>query len=751
MIVSRRTLLKGASVLAVTVSTGPVLARLRRPVEPRIDALIAGMSLAEKAGQLSIYSDPVRNDGASVNPGLQQQNLGELKARVARGELTGLFNGSGVALGRELQQVAVEQSRHKIPLIFAGDVIHGFRTQFPIPLGEAASFDPALAERTARAAALEATARGLHWTFAPMVDVARDERWGRVAEGSGEDPWLGTQMGVARVRGFQGKDLRDPTSMLACPKHYAAYGAVQGGKEYNTADIPMTTLWQVHMPPFRAAFDVGALSTMASFNDIAGVPSTGSHYLLTEVLRDQWDFRGLVVSDYTGDEEMILHGYAADGADATAKAINAGCDMSMQSGLYWKHLPDLVRQGRVSMAVVDEAVRRVLRVKQALGLLDDPYRSLDPAREASAIGRPETVALAREAARRSCVLLKNDGALLPLSRGKAIALIGPSVSDRADLPGPWAVFPDVARHVTIEEGLRAAMGAGAHLSVTRGSDYEVPLDGGIAAAVAAARAADVVVLVVGENSNMSGEAQARVDIGVPAPQLALAEAVAATGKPVVVLLRHGRALALTGAVRAAPAIMATWFLGSQTGNAIADLIFGDHAPEGRLPVSFPQASGQEPFYYDHRNTGRPQLTADKAYKARYREVTDEALYAFGHGLGYATATYSPTQVAAPTMARGGTLRVSATVANTGTRPLHEVAQLYVHDRVASVTQPVRVLRGVRHLDLAPGASATVTFDLNEADLAYVHADLKTTADPGAFDVWIAPSSATGTPATFALA
>ena len=750
MTVSRRALLKGASALAVTVATGPLLARPRRPVEPRIDALIAAMSLEEKAGQLSIYSDPVRNDGAAVNPGLQQQNLGELKARIARGELTGLFNGSGVALGRELQQVAVEQTRHKIPLIFAGDVIHGFRTQFPIPLGEAASFDPALAERTARAAALEATARGLHWTFAPMVDVARDERWGRVAEGSGEDPWLGTQFGVARVKGFQGADLCDPTSMLACPKHFAAYGAVQGGMEYNTADIPLTTLWQVHLPPFKASFDAGALSTMASFNDVAGVPSTGNHYLLTEVLRGQWRFSGLVVSDYTGEEEMILHGYAADGPDAAAKAITAGCDMSMQSGFYWKYLPDLVRQGRVPLAVVDEAVRRVLRVKQALGLFDNPYRSLDPAREASASGRPETVALAREAARRSCVLLRNDGGLLPLAKGRRVALIGPSVSDRADLPGPWAVFPDVANHVTIEEGFRAAMGPGAGLRVERGSDYEAPLAGGIDAALAAARASDVIVLVVGESMGMSGEAQARVDIGVPAPQLALVEALAAIGKPLVVLLRHGRALALTGAVRAAPAIMATWFLGSETGNALADLVFGAAAPQGRLPVSFPQASGQEPFFYNHRTTGRPQLTEDKAYKARYREVTNEPLYPFGHGLTYSTIAYGPT-LAPARMADGGTLTVTATVTNTGSRPAHEVAQLYVHDRVAGITQPVRVLRGVCHLDLAPGQSATVAFTLSAADLGYVHADLKSYPDPGVFDAWIAPSATGGTPASFVLA
>jgi beta-glucosidase len=750
MTLSRRALLKGASALAVTVATGPLLARVRRPVDPRIDALIAGMSLEEKAGQLSIYSDPVRNDGAAVNPGLQQQNLGELKARIARGEMTGLFNGSGVAVGRELQRVAVEQSRHKIPLIFAADVIHGFRTQFPVPLGEAASFDPALAERTARAAALEATARGIHWTFAPMVDVARDERWGRVAEGSGEDPWLGAQLGVARVRGFQGGDLKDPRSMLACPKHFAAYGAVQGGMEYNTADIPMTTLWQVHLPPFKAAFDAGALSTMSSFNDIAGVPSSGSHYLLTEILRDQWGFEGLVVSDYTSEEELILHGYAADGPDAVVKALTAGCDISMQSGLYYRHLPDLVKAGRVPMAVVDEAVRRVLHVKRALGLFDDPYRSLDPAREATDIRLPATVALAREAARKSAVLLKNDGDLLPLAKTRSIALIGPAVSDRADLPGPWAVFPDVPTHVTIEEGFRSALGPKGRLRVVRGSDYEAPLDGGIAAAVAAARASDVIVLVAGESMNMSGEAQARVDIGVPAPQLALAEALAATGKPMVVLLRHGRALALTGAVRAAPAIMATWFLGSETGNALADLVFGDAAPQGRLPVSFPQASGQEPFYYNHRRTGRPQLTDDKAYKARYREVTDEPLYPFGHGLTYGSVTYGATRAAA-TLARGGNLNVTATVTNSGTRPVHEVAQLYLHDRVASITQPVRVLRGIRHLDLAPGQSATVSFAVTEADLAFVHADLKSQADAGVFDVWIAPSAIGGTPASFTFA
>jgi beta-glucosidase len=747
--VSRRDWLKGASAAALAVATGPLLAQPRLR-DPRVEALIRTMSLEEKAGQLSIYGDPVRTEGAAVNPAAAAQSLSELKARIARGEITGLFNGIGVALGRDLQRVAVEQSPHNIPLIFAADVIHGLKTIFPVPLGEAASFDPELAERTARAAALEATARGIHWTFAPMVDIARDQRWGRVAEGAGEDPWLGRQFARARVRGFQGDNLRDPTRMLACPKHFAAYGAVQGGMEYNTADIPETTLREIHLPPFKAAFDAGALSTMSSFNDIAGVPSTANHYLLTDILRTEWGFNGFVVSDYTSEEELILHGYAADGPDAVAKAISAGCDMSMQSGLYYKHLPDLVRSGRLPQSVVDRAVRRVLEVKSALGLFDDPYRSLDPAREVRDVRRPETVALAREAARGAIVLLRNEGGLLPLSPDRSVALIGPSVQDKADLPGPWSVFPDVQSHVTMEEGVRAALMPGTALQVARGSDYEAPLAGGIEAAVAAARASDVVLLVIGEGSFMSGEAQSRVDIGIPAPQLALAEALAATGKPLVVLLRHGRALALTGAVRDAPAILATWFLGSETGNAVADVVFGRYAPRGRLPVSFPQASGQEPFYYNHRNTGRPQLTDDKNYKSRYREVTNAPLYPFGHGLTYGAADYSATQVSAPTLPRGGRLRVSATITNRGRRAAHEVAQLYVHDRVAAITQPVRALKGIRHLDLRPGESATVTFELGADDLGYVHQDLKLYADPGAFDVWIAPSSAGGVPATFSL-
>jgi len=750
---SRRSFLKGASTVAIAACVVPACAWAERieAGDPFIERILAGMTIEEKAGQLTIYSDPARTDGPPVNPAANAQSLEQLKADIAAGRLTGLFNGIGVAGGRELQRIALTQSRAKIPMIFAADTIHGMKTSFPVPLAEASSFDPDLCYRTARAAAVEASAKGIHWVFAPMVDVARDERWGRVVEGSGEDTYLGKELARARVAGFQGSDLRNNDSVLACPKHFAAYGAVQGGQDYNTADIPETTLRETHLPAFKACFDEGALSTMSSFNDIAGVPSTGNHHLLTDILRGEWGFKGLVVSDYTSDEEMVFHGYAKDGPDAAAKAINAGCDISMQSGLYIKYLPDLVKGGQVSMATVDTAVRRVLGVKKALGLFENPYRSLDAVREKRDVRRKDAIELARECARKSIVLLRNEGNLLPLSKGKSIALIGPCVSDKNDYPGPWANFPDVQSCVTMEEGFRAALGPKGNLRVVRGSDYEKPLDGGIPAAISAVQACDVIVLVIGESSAMSGEAQSRVEIGVPPPQMALAEALAAIGKPMVILLRHGRALALEGAVKKAPAIMATWFLGSETGNAVADVVFGDHAPQGRLPVSFPQASGQEPFYYNHRRTGRPQIGEDANWKSRYREVTDEALYPFGFGLTYSTCTYSPTQVSAPTLSGNGTITVTATITNTGDRAMHEVVQLYINDRVATITQPVRSLKGIRHLDLKPGKSETVEFTLSADDLAFVHPlDFKRFAEPGEFGVWIAPSSVGGTPTSFTL-
>ncbi|HEY2255243.1 MAG TPA: glycoside hydrolase family 3 N-terminal domain-containing protein, partial [Variovorax sp.] len=594
----------------------------RSAADARIESLIGRMTVEEKVGQLSLYA-PAGVD-IVANPQAAQQSAQQQLADIRAGKVTGLFNDEGLEGKRRAQQAAVNESRLGIPLIFGADVIHGFRTVFPVPLAEAASWEPALAERTTRAAAEEATADGFRWTFAPMVDIARDARWGRGVEGAGEDVYLGQQFAAARVRGFQGPDLSRADAMLATPKHFAGYGAAEGGLDYNTVDLSERTLREVYLPPFHAAIEAGALAIMAAFNEIGGIPSNANHALLTGILRDEWGFQGFVVSDYTADQELVAHGFAADGREAARRAFLAGTDVSMQSGLYMRYLPQLVATGEVPMSRLDDAVRRVLRVKQRLGLFDHPLRGLDGPAGAPAADLAAHQALAREAALRSIVLLKNDGDLLPLHKaGQRIALIGPFAGS-SDLFGPWMIFPGQAAPVGIEDALRAAMADPALLTVVRGADVEAPLPGGIAAAVAAAQAADVVVLSIGENEGMSGEARSRSDIEVPQAQQALADAVVATGKPVVVLLRNGRALALRNGVRDARALLVTWFLGSQTGPAVADILFGDASPSGRLPVSFPQTPGQVPYYYAHKRTGRPELDADPnlPYKARYLDATN---------------------------------------------------------------------------------------------------------------------------------
>ena len=718
--------------------------------EAKIEALIQQMTLEEKAGQLTTYGDEIRLLNPDINPDVNRRKSADLIKEVRAGRVGSLFNGRGVKGGRLAQDTALK-SRLKIPLLFGADVIHGYRTVFPVPLAEAASFEPMLAERTARVTAIEATAGGLHWNFAPMVDIARDQRWGRVVEGSGEDVYLGSLFAVARVRGYQGDDLSKPDSMLATPKHFAAYGAVSGGMDYNTVDISPQTLREIHLVPFRAAFDAGALSTMSSFNEINGVPASASPQLMTDILRGEWGFKGFVVSDYTADMELIAHGFAADEREATKLAFLAGVDMSMQSGFYIKHLPALVKGGEVPMARLDESVRRVLRMKAALGLFDDPYRSLDAQREANDIGRPEHRALAREAARKSIVLLRNEDDVLPLKKDAKIALIGPFVEDRYHLHGPWTLFADANEAVTLADGIRSALKSPQQLEVVEGSKVEQAIPGGIDAAVAAARSADVAVLAIGEIHEMSGEAQSRTSIVIPTAQQRLVEAVAATGKPVVILLKNGRALALQGAVRNADAILVTWFLGSETGNAIADVLFGDHNPSGRLPVSFPIESGQQPFYYSHKSTGRPFIKGEaKEFKARYREAPNEALYPFGYGLSYSKFEYAPVKLSTRTLPWDGTLTVSTRITNTSDRAGEEVAQLYIRDRVGSLTRPVRELKGFKKVALGAGESAEVSFDLTRADLLFVGSDLKWIAEPGEFDVWIAPSSAEGTNASFEL-
>lgn len=733
-----------------------------------IEALLARMTVEEKVGQLSLFApaataplgnpvgnpaSPAQNTASATPSAAEAQQLADIRA----GRVMGLFNGAGLAGKRRAQQVAVNESRLGIPLLFAADVIHGFRTLFPVPLAEAASWEPALAERTARAAAVEASAAGFRWTFAPMVDIARDARWGRGVEGAGEDVFLARQFAAARVRGFQGDDLSRADVMLSTPKHFAGYGAAEGGLDYAGAELSPRALREVHLPPFRAAIEAGALSLMTGFHTIDGLPATAHAGLLRGVLRDEWGFAGFTVSDYTADAELVAHGVAGDERDAARLAFLAGTDVSMQSGLYQRHLPALVASGAVPMARLDEAVRRVLRVKQRLGLFEQPFRGLDGGSQGGPKERleyPEHRALAREAAQKSIVLLKNDGDLLPLRReGIRIALIGPFGDGSQDLLGPWSMFPGPTPPIGIAQALREALPRGASLTVVPGSAVEAPLPGGVRAAVAAARAADVVLLAIGESEAMSGEARSRSDIRLPAAQQALAEAVAATGKPVVVLLRHGRALALQGAVRGARAILATWFLGSQTGPAIVDVLFGVVSPSGRLPVSFPQTPGQVPWHYAQPRTGRPMSDADPnaPFTARYLDTTPRALYPFGHGLTYGRVQYESVTLDSGRLAWDGAITVRAQLRNTGTREVDEVAQLYVGQRVASLSRPVRELKGFRKLRLAPGASVQIAFTLTRAELTYVGSDLQSRADPGRFDLWVGPSSAEGLSARFELA
>ncbi|MDM0073838.1 glycoside hydrolase family 3 N-terminal domain-containing protein [Variovorax sp. J2P1-59] len=718
--------------------------------DARIESLIGRMTVEEKVGQLSLYA-PAGVD-IVANPQAAKQSLEQQMADIRAGRVTGLFNNEGLEGKRRAQEAAVKESRLGIPLIFGADIIHGFRTVFPVPLAEAASWEPALAERTARASAQEASADGFRWTFAPMVDIARDARWGRGVEGAGEDVYIGRQFAAARVRGFQGNDLSRADAMLATPKHFAGYGAAEGGLDYNTVDLSERTLREVYLPPFRSAIDAGALSIMSAFNEIGGIPSNANAALLTGVLRKEWRFQGFVVSDYTADEELIAHGFAADGREAARRAFLAGTDVSMQSGLYMKYLPGLVSAGEVPKSRLDDAVRRVLRVKAKLGLFDQPFRGLDK-QDGPRFDAPAHQALAREAASRSIVLLKNDGDLLPLPRsGKKIALIGP-FAGTTDLFGPWLVFPDQAPPVGIEEAMRSRLASPELLTVVRGSDVNAPIAGGIAAAVAAARDADIVVLSIGENEQMSGEARSRSDIEIPKAQQDLADAVVAAGKPVVVLLRNGRALALEGGVRQASAILVTWFLGSQTGPAIADVLYGDVNPSGRLPVSFPQTPGQVPYYYSHKRTGRPQLPDAPAqmYKARYLDATNDALYPFGYGMGYARIRYDALEVqSSGRMAWDGSLKIRARISNTGRREAEEVVQLYIGARSASVTRPVRELKGFRKVRIGAGESADVDFTLSRADLMFIGQDLKPTVESGPFDLWVGPSATQGLKSSFVL-
>lgn len=722
----RPTLILVVIFIVLFAPVSPSHSQRPKNVERQIDALLAKMTLAEKLGQLQ------QLDG-EANGNFRPEHL-----QMARQGLLGsTLNVRGAQRTNELQRIAVTESRLKIPLIFGFDVIHGYRTVFPIPLGEAASWDPTAAERSASIAAAEARAAGVHWTFAPMVDIARDPRWGRIAEGSGEDPYLGSAMARARVRGFQGNDYSASDKIVACAKHWVAYGAAEAGRDYNTTDVSERTLREVYFPPFKAAVDAGVGTFMSAFNDLNGVPASANHFTLTEVLRGEWKFDGFVVSDYTSVEELIKHGVAANGADAAREALNAGVDMEMVSRLYNKHANQLISERTLSPKTIDEAVRRILRVKFRLGLFDHPLT--DEGLERSAIFSGANVAAAREIAARSLVLLKNDAGVLPLDRNvRSIGLLGPLADNKPDMLGSWTGDGKPENAVTLLQGLKAKVPQ-AKINYAKGCDINSDKTDGFDEAVRTAKESDVVIMAVGESADMSGEAASRSSLDLPGRQLDLIKAVKATGKPMVVVLMNGRPLTINWIAENAPAILETWFAGTEAGNAIADVLFGDVNPGGKLPVTFPRAVGQVPLYYNHMNTGRPP-DANSKYTSKYLDVAWKPLYPFGYGLSYTKFEITNLKLSAQKFPPGGKLTASVDVKNTGTRAGDEVVQLYLRDVVASVSRPVKELRGFQRVTLQPGETKHLEFEITYEQLGFLDREMHFVIEPGEFQVMVGSNS-----------
>lgn len=729
-------------------------------IEAKITTLLSKMTLDEKMGQLNQYTSRWEMTGPAPQGTNEQQMLGMIKS----GMVGSMLNVTGVEATRKAQKLAVENSRLKIPMIFGYDVIHGYQTMFPIPLAEAASWEPELARKSARIAAVETSASGVQWTFAPMVDIARDARWGRFMEGSGEDPYLGSLFAAARVKGFQGNDLCANNTIAACVKHFAAYGFIEAGRDYNTVEISESTLRNIVLPPFKAAADAGALSFMNAFNEIGGTPSTANVHLLRDILKGEWNYNGLVVSDWNSIGELLIHGVAADKKEAARLAITAGSDMDMEGNCYVPNLKKLVEEGTVDVKLVDDAVRRVLRVKFLLGLFDDPYRYCDENREKTQILTQEHLVVAREAAKRSIVLLKNDGGLLPLKKqGQKIALIGELAADK-DVPlGSWRAKAIAGSAISLLEGMKSALVQPENLQYSKGPVYvsgkslfTVPLEfnttdrTGIDEAVKAAKAADVVVMALGENCFQTGEGRSQTDIKMKGLQQELLEAVFAVNKNVVVVLMNGRPLDISWMAENVPSIVEAWHLGSEAGNGIADVLFGDYNPAGKLPASFPRTLGQVPIYYNHKSSGRPFDGEGNVFWSHYTDAPNDALFPFGYGLSYTTFAYSDLKISSPVISKGEKLQVSVTVKNTGKVAGEEVVQLYIRDLVGSITRPVKELKGFEKISLNPGESKVVNFTLNETHLAFYGADNQLKAEPGDFKLWVGPNSVEGLESLFTL-
>ncbi|HMI36264.1 MAG TPA: beta-glucosidase BglX [Steroidobacteraceae bacterium] len=707
-------------------------------IAARVEALLAQMSLEEKVGQLVQMSNP---DDATGPVTVRADRM----QAVRSGGVGSVLNIVGAAQTRHYQELAL-QSRLHIPLLFAQDVIHGYKTGFPIPLAEAASWDLEAIRQAERVAATEAAAAGVHWTFAPMLDIARDPRWGRVMEGAGEDPYLGARIAAARVEGFQGSGLGALDSVMACAKHFAGYGAAVGGRDYNSVDMSLRQLWETYLPPFKAAADAGAATFMNSFNDLNGVPASANAYLVNDILKGRWNFQGFVVSDWGSIGEMVTHGFVADNREAAQAAINAGNDMDMESDAYGPHLAQLVTDGRVPLSRVDDAVRRILRLKFRLGLFDDPFRYSDLERERRVLNDPAHTQVARTMARESIVLLKNEGALLPLSpKLRTIAFIGPLVKAKQDNLGGWAMEApgfDYSKLIVSQwEGLQQRLGPGTRLLYARGSDIDSAATDGFAEAVAVAKRADLVILSVGESRDMSGEAKSRSNLHLPGVQEELIKAVQATGKPVVVLINAGRPLVFEWTAEHVPAILYTWWLGSEAGHAIADVLTGDYNPSGKLPMSFPRSEGQIPVYYNHFNTGRPASDEpDHGYRSSYLDLPVRPRYAFGHGLSYTSFRYDHLQLDRHQLRENDALTASFELTNTGATAGSETVQLYLRDKVASLVRPVQELKDFQKITLQPGESRTVRFVIDHDKLSFYDAHLQWVAEAGEFELQIGAAS-----------
>lgn len=730
-----------------------------------IGKLMSQMTLEEKIGQLNL---PV---GMSFVAGeAKKDSLSPLEKRIAKGELGGVFGVKGAARIREMQRIAVEMSRLHIPLLFGLDVIHGYETTFPLPLALSASWDTALIEKVARSAASEASIDGINWVFSPMVDICRDARWGRIAEGAGEDPFLGAQVAKAVVKGYQGadNDLRQPGRVMACVKHYALYGGAEAGRDYNTVDMSRQRIMNEYMLPYKAACEQGAGSFMASFNEFEGIPATANSYLLDEVLRNQWGFDGFVVSDYTGVSEMVNHGIG-DLQTVAARALEAGIDMDMVSEAFTQTLKKSLDEGKITEDIINKACRRILAAKYDLGLFEDPYRFCNEERAGKELFSEPSRSFSRKVAGETMVLLRNESNLLPLKKEGRIAVIGPMGDAAKDMPGTWSISGRGEQSVSLFRGLKTAVGANGSVMYAKGSDLvadsllEAKLNGMMGfvipgmkippvhdrspkdllnEALSVARNSDVIIAALGENSNMNGEGASRSDPSVPEPQKELLKALVATGKPVVLVLFTGRPLILSWEAEHVPAILNAWFPGSEAGNAIADVLFGDVNPSGRLTTTFPRNAGQIPLFYNHKNTGRPhgEFESYARFRSNYIDVINAPLYPFGYGLSYTNFSYGDINLSASEMDMSGTVKAGVKLTNTGTRDGYEVVQLYIRDVFSTSTRPVKELKGFSKVFLKAGDSAEITFTLSAEDMSYYNHSLEYVCEPGDFEIMIGPNA-----------